>query len=290
MKINKLNIIDSRSWLNTAVISAVFATSFDASAYFVRPFLTFGPGETIDGLIIDGTTSSSQSFSDASRTARSSIDLETGEVRLFASGSGPSVSSSAQAVFGETLTYRNGAGTSASLFFEFDFDLFYDTIVTTPSVPTLAYTLGLHVFEAGVAEPLTFTNADILSQAIFSETIFENIANSIDDTIIGSDTDIVDDFIEAQFSLTTDNESFDVFFVVGLLGSANNELGRYVLDGENTALVDFQVDDGVSVFSDSGVFLGLESVPVPVPAAVWFYGAALGTFIAIRKKSLGYRQ
>src|SRR5690606_8264839 len=103
-----------KSYIQIAIIlAAITAWCHVGEGAIVRPVITFG-GEIVDGLIVDGATSNSVEFSDAARTARSSVDLASGEMRLFTSGAGATVSSSAQGIMGDSLTFLNGAGTTVN--------------------------------------------------------------------------------------------------------------------------------------------------------------------------------
>ncbi len=254
-----------------------------ASAYFIRPFITFGPGQTTDGLIVDGATSSGVQFNDAARSARSFVDLETGEMALYAEGSGSTVSSSGQGVMGDTLNFQNGMGTEVFFGFELEALIDVEVLADTPGRNSfVSWFVAIAVFEAGLVDHTNFfgnaqqDDPEDIAPLFYAEDGGD--FNNPSEDIFGAD---VFASVDGSILLESNNETVDVFYLARLSGISNEELNFYLLDGENTAAAFVDVDPGVEVGSGSGVFLGFPHiVPEPGPAALlagaWLLAFGLG--------------
>ncbi|MEM1154115.1 MAG: hypothetical protein AAGI44_08230 [Pseudomonadota bacterium] len=278
--------------MKTQLISFCAAVSFallfatNASAYFVRPVVSFGPGTIIDGLIVDGSTQNAVGFSDAARSARSDVNLETGEVKLFASASGPGTSASANGIMGDTLTFLNGAGTSASFSFGLEATLDIDVSMETLDSPGFFATVTMGVFNQGVAD---FTNWFSLgTDALF----FGTDSFSLTDP----QTDVLDQLVEigvfGNVPLASGRETLDVFYAAFIAGGSGSfgQITSFMFDGENTAIAGLDAGEGVDVFSDSGVFLGFgrepsSQVPAPMSALLLAIGLLVMRFTRISTSS-----
>ncbi|WP_188946532.1 hypothetical protein, partial [Polymorphobacter multimanifer] len=90
------------------------------AAYFVRPYLSYD-GEIVDGLILNGDTSSSQSFSNGFVSLQSEANLSDGTVKAYLDMSGPSTSFGiAAGVIGERIRYFGETGTDVEFNFNID--------------------------------------------------------------------------------------------------------------------------------------------------------------------------
>jgi hypothetical protein len=255
------------------IIIACLFSSQNSHAYFVRPFVTFGAGTSIDGLIVDGATQNDVGFGGSNRQARANVNLATGEMKLFAAASGPGTSASGQGVMGDSLTFRNGAGTNATLSFSLDAILHVDVFQDTLDSPLFTWGVTLGVFERGLVDHTDWFGRS--SEAVFF--------GSDSDSITDPDEDIsglaVNPSVEAIIPLSTDNEIFDVFFNAFLFGGSGSlgQITSFAIDGENTASANVNTALGVDVYSESGVFLGFASDPnlVPVPPTMAILGAGL---------------
>jgi hypothetical protein len=268
-----------KSYIQIAFLSAaITAWCHVAEGAIVRPVITFG-GEIVDGLIVNGATSNSVEFSDAARTARSSVDLASGEMRLFASGEGATVSSSAQGIMGDSLTFLNGAGTTVNFTWGLEAIIDAEIFGDTPNNSFILYGLTVGVYEQGLVDHTNWFGRS--SEATFFQTLSGDLGNSPTD-IVGTS---INETINGAITLGSNNESFDFFFSAMLAAASNNELISYTLDGEHTASAGVSVEGNVIVTSGSGEFLGYEAsapvVPEASSMAIWGIGGILA--LAYRK-------
>ncbi len=239
----------------------------NAQAYFVRPFITFGVGQSTDGLILNGATSNAVQFNDAARTARSTVDLSTGKMSLFAQGSGPTVSSSAQGVMGDTLNFQNGMGTNVNFSFGLDAVLNATILGDTPNNSFLSWRLAIAVFETGLVDHTNFFgNALQDDPTDIAPVFFQQISGDQNNPASDIVNFPINENINGNILLTSNNETFDFFYLASLAGISNNELSSYTLDGENTATASITVAQNVIATSGSGVFpVNMTTTTVPEP-------------------------
>lgn len=248
------------------ILTIFILISTNAQAYFVRPVVTFG-GQLTDGLMVDGATSNTVQFNDATRTARSTVDLSTGTMSLYAQGSGPSVSSSAQGVMGDTINFQNGMGTTVDFSFGLDAILNATIIGDTPNGSLLSWSVTIAVFEAGLVDHTNFFGNALQDDPndiapVFFDRALGNQNNPTSDIVNFA----IDENINGSFILGSNNESYDFFYLANLVGASNNELSSFTLDGENTATAGITVAQNVVTSSVSGVFpvdTAVTNVPEP---------------------------
>jgi len=258
----------------------------NAHAYFVRPAVTFGPGELIDGLIVDGATHNAVEFNDAARTGRASVDLATGEMRLYAEGNVNTASSSGQGIMGDTLTFVGGAGTDVHFSWGLEATVDATVIADTPNGNLLVGSVFFGIFEAGLVDHTNwFGNAQQDDPDDIAPLFFDTMRVDYSNPVADLSGAIIDLMIDATIKLDSDRERFDVFYTSALFGAANVDLGSYLLDGEHTASAGVAVAPGVTVYSDSGVFLGYGADPatVALPGMLWLFAAG-GLGIAARRR------
>ncbi len=266
----------ARSLRFASVLFTLLLLSHAASAYFVRPFITFGPGQTTDGLIVNGATSNTVQFNDAARSSRSTVDLATGEMSLFAQGGGPTVSSSGQGIMGETLNFQGGAGTMVDFDWGLEATLDATILGDTPNNSFLTWSITVAVFEADLVDHTNFFgNALQDDPTDIAPLFFQQVLGNRNNPAADINGFIIDESIQGSLELATNNETWDFFYIAGLSGIAQNELSSYVLDGENTATAGVQVEQFVEVGSGSGEFLGFPTFTTPEPSALAMLGFAV---------------
>lgn len=268
----KPSLVVSLVALLTAVIPAGHAQ------YFVRPYLNFAGGATIDGLILNGNTSSSQFFSDASRTGSAAANLQAGELKSFAefvNYDGGFVIASA--VMGETFTLRSGMGTDFQFYYEFDgtIEANAKSIPEDPGNYLLQIDSAIAVFRPGVATWSDwYAVAANTGQELYFETFSYSIQNPLDDI-----SESVSDYFNFFTTLESDFEQFQIFVSLNLVVSSSTPQTA-TLDFFNTGSLFFDVEPNVEVFSDSGVFPNTQ--PVPEPSSIVLALLGLGGLAAVR--------
>ncbi len=259
------------------ILTIFILISTNAQAYFVRPFITFGVGQSTDGLIVDGATSNTVQFNDAARTARSTVDLSTGTMSLYAQGSGPSVSSSAQGVMGDTLNFQNGMGTNVDFSFGLDAILNATILGDTPNNSFLSWRLAIAVFDTGLVDHTNFFGNALQDDPTDIAPVFFQQINGDQNNPTSDIVDFaINENINGSFTLGSNNESYDFFYLASLAGISNNELSSYTLDGENTATAGITVAQNVVTSSGSGVFpVDTAATNVPEPNIFSLLGLGL---------------
>ncbi len=268
-----------KSMLIPALVALLAAATQPSQAqYFVRPYLNFSGGATIDGLILNGNTSSSQFFSDASRTGSASVSLQTGTLKSlaeFVNFDGGFVIASA--VMGETFTLRSGMGTDFRFAYEFDGTIAADakSIPEDPGNYLLQIDSAIAVFRPGVATWSDwYALAANTSQELHFETFSYSIQNPLNDV-----SEAASDYFSFLTTRVSDYEQFQIFVSLNLVVSSSTPQTA-ILDFFNTGSLFFDVEPSVEVFSDSGVFPNTQPVPEPSSFALALLG--LGALGALR--------
>ena len=271
----------SKRFITTAIfvllILALGPSSF-ASTYFIRPFLNFSGGATIDGLKVDAETSGSQFFSDASRTGSASVNLRTGQISAFGEIVGfDDTFVITTAIMSDTFTLRSGAGTNFNFNFAYDGTMTADakSIAEDPGTYLLQMSASLAIFRPGVAEWNNwFGLASNTDQEIFFENFNFTITNPMEDVF-----ETIDDVFNFNTILASDFEQFQVFVRLETLISTRTPQ-TVELDFGNTGTLGFVAAPNVEVFSGSGVFPNTK--PIPEPSTVLLAVLGVGLF-ALRR-------
>lgn len=267
----------ARTTLAFALIS--LSSTCIASDYFVRPFLNFGGGATIDGLFVNGPTFSDEFFSDASRTGSASADIETAEIKAFAEIDGLSSGFViASAVMGETFTLRSGAGTDFSFSYYFDGTVTGDakSIPENPNAYYVEANASIAIFRPGIA---TWENWFGIANTTDQELYFDRFVYSLTDADQDFDESI-GDYFSFQTDLASNHEEFQVFIALNLVISVSTP--QFVtLDFSNTGSLFLDTQPEVEVFSASGAFPNTLPVPEPTSGALLLLGG-LAVFVARR--------
>lgn len=280
----------SKNGLVLASLAAILTYGSAAHAgYFVRPYVGFAVGAVQDGLDVNGVTSKTVGFSDAFRSANSTVDLATGSLKGFAAQNGEGFSYF-NSIMGDTITFRGGAGTT------WDFDFTLDGSLSTvlgPQAPGnnstsgVAYSLSFAVFRpgqvtyadwfskaGGTVVPLFFENQDY--QFSFPG---DNPNGSIFQTISGN------------LALQSNEEIFEIYARIFASASADTATGLVSsgVDLSHTGKIDFDFSNSVSAYSDSGVFLGLARDPgvvngVPEPGSLALVLAGVIGLVGVARK------
>lgn len=280
--------------------------------YYVRPALRVGGGELQDGLVLNGSTVSSQ-VQGVTGFSRSEVNLQEGTVKMYAEEyTDSAVGLQAFGGFGERITVKNGAGTSWGVDFGIDGEVYGDLgfrVQGAPS-PVIVYDVGIVVHEAGVADwsnflglandpcwgqdPLNCTPAPAALANEYSQGLYDV---PVDDFYEGFDSffEYLYTDVSANINITSNLQTFDLFTYTNIYMAFDtvgpeSGLQNYVLDFENTAQYSQQFAPNVEVFSSSGQFLGLPTPPdnppgsVPTPGALQLFGLGLASLFIGRRR------
>ena len=266
-----------------AVPEAAFAGPFGAQ-YFVRPLLVVNKGQTIDGAKFNDVTSN-EVWQSVVGYSESSVSLSDGEVKLYAESNVPGASLQSSGVFGERLTIRGGAGTTWDLSFSLEGEASGTMQAAAPgsNPPFFYYSLGIVVFEAGVADGNNFNGIandpcwgqDTLNCTPAPDPLVHEkfqAPESIPVENFPTDDEFyfdIDKTLNASLLLDENDLTLDLFVYANVLvlADANSGVKDYVLDFSHTGAYSQTFAPGVEVYASSGDFLGLRAPPVGnVPA------------------------
>ncbi|WP_246350272.1 PEPxxWA-CTERM sorting domain-containing protein [Sphingobium boeckii] len=263
------------------VISMTFASAAHAG-FFVRPYLTYG-GEVIDGLEANGATEATQSFTSDLQTT---VDLSSGTVKSYLNLSGTGSNGQATGIFGDSLTFYGGEGTTAD--FSFDFDGIIRSPASDPSLNSLQQIgvyANLFVFDS--ATGATYNNFTSLGGALIAQSLFLDFSDP---------ETALDEFVSRTLSgsvAITGIQTLDVFASLSIFASLNDNPVNIEMDFMNTGTFGVDVAPGVAVTSESGVFLAdTLTPPVPEPAtwAMMIVGFGLvGSAMRRRQSAMSVR-
>ncbi len=256
--------------------STLLVVSMSSHAYFVQPVVQVG-GEFVNGLDENGATSGSEGIAAADGDARADIDLNAGEMHLFASGSGTSAFSSGQGLMGDTVTFTGGQGSNVAFSFGIDGTVEATLDGTLSEFTTLQVRLAVGVFDTGLVDASNwFGNALQNDPEDIMPLFFEQTSIEFADDLSGSLATTFDEMITGSLALASDNVTLDFFYLAGLQGASNGAFSSFILDAENTATASITVGPDVSTTSGSGTFLGFPAAPaaVPLPGSVALFGLA----------------
>ncbi len=269
----------------TALLSTFFVAA-TAQAYFVRPYVQLPPGEVIDGLEIDGATSRTEQFGDAFRPVRSSVDLATGQIKLFAQSNGVNgvtLGAGAHGIMGDRIKITNGIGTTAHFTWGLDATVNIDWFQNTLDKKRVFYGAFMAIYDAGIADH-TDWNGSKKDQALFVEDTVYQIDDPTEDVV----DFVIDLDVIADIEITKPNQEFDVFYNVFMLTGDSNEWMGFTLDGWHTAQAGLTLAPGVTMTSASGVFLSRAPggpSPVPEPGTMVLFGAGLSGLLGLRSRN-----
>ncbi|MES9943623.1 MAG: VPLPA-CTERM sorting domain-containing protein [Candidatus Thiodiazotropha sp.] len=110
-------------------------------------------------------------------------------------------------------------------------------------------------------------------------------ASGNSETLRWSDEGIISDIITLDYELLPQgSQPFDqpLTFNAFLRLSSGTGDGSYMIDFNNTAILDMTVPEGVTWDSQSGVFLSA----VPLPATAWLFVSALGVLVTVGRQRI----
>lgn len=276
----------------TAVAFAGMAVPAQAD-YFVLPYAqleslaydpntgTFTPGpgyQVSNGYEENGATSKSAELADAEgRHAFSSVNLESGELKVSSGATDGTRRASANAIFGDTVTITGGAGTSWDFslaldgFFELEFG---DAQAGPPTHGHTNYDVTLAIYRPG--DTTNSTWAFDTDDAVFFQSI-NDLDNEpdLETSFIG-----ISELIASSILLESDFEVFEIYARIstGAGTSTYDGITSILADFSHTGTLGFDFADGVTAYSDSGALLGLErfqTTAVPAPASLALLGGGL---------------
>ncbi|MEO8856506.1 MAG: PEP-CTERM sorting domain-containing protein [Burkholderiaceae bacterium] len=253
-----------RKGVALAVVSVGLAYGGVAQAgYFVLPTVQFAPGAVQNGLDVDGVTSKTLAFNDAARSAASTVDLGTGSLKAYAAADSSNSGAYANAIMGDTITFRGGAGTTWDFGFTVDGTLKADLGPEAPgnqSSTLIGYSIAFAVYRPG---QVTWKNWFDKGDDGNAVPVFFDSQNHYFTFPGGDPSQSVLEHIGSSLTLGSDYEVFEIY--AKLFAAANSDipigLVSSVANFGNTGKVGFNYDDSVTAYSDSGVFLGLARDP-----------------------------
>ncbi|GAA5483711.1 PEP-CTERM sorting domain-containing protein [Haloferula sargassicola] len=269
-----------------ALLGAFVAFGFAAASaqvsigsdYYVRPYLNLNTGGIIDGLMVGGSTSSSQSFADGTRTLFSEADLGNGALRYLVDVNGPNQSGVGLAEFGDRLTFTGGAGTDVILGLGVDGRLFTDDGALPGTTLQLFANAAFAIFDPGVASWNNWVELANNGSAVYFDSWFEDLRP---DTSVDLE---VSEFLGTTITLASNHQSFDVFYRIQGAIATNENPVHATLDFSNTATASVDTAPGVDFSSESTVFLTGYNVPEPSTALCTML--AMGVFAGRRRRPL----
>ena len=276
---------------STAALAVPIQTG---SNYFVRSVLRVGiDGELIDNPIINGahTSTTTQGVVGYSE---STSNLDDGTVKMYVESYAPLQALQAFGSFGDRVTVTNGQDTEWDMNFSLEGSLmtygggpFLDDAAT----PYFWADVGFAIFEPGQVTWNTFNDPNDQFDPLFRsyDSYYEEIDSEAEETY----TDIS---IEAGGGIMLDSnyEVFDIFAWTNIwaLTQVGDGLEYYEADFLNTASLDLSFAPGVTAYSSSGQFMGLDTPPpqppagIPSPGGVALFGIGLAGLSLVRRKKI----
>ncbi len=270
----------------------IMSGSTYASTYFVRPTAQFGAGELIDGYEGNGRTYKEVSYNDAARSIISSVDLRSGELKVYVEEQSAPQGAWGNAIMGETITIRNGAGTNWDFGFGMDgtFDAIGGPVAPGANQGMLMYDLAFAVYRPGQVDYSNWFGRAQTADDGIDPLFFDYIVDYI--PVGGEDYyDSIYESIMGSLALESDYEQFEIYAKIYAGGYTNvgGGLDSYVADFSHTATIDFNFAQGVTAHSASGEFLGLLNDPnvvsVPEPGSLILLLAGMMGLLGIRRRS-----
>lgn len=254
-----------------AVIDGPDSSSPLGYEYFLRPYVRYG-GSIIDGIVRNGATVSTQQFHDNANSFISTVNLNDGTIKTYASMYGPSMEyGQATGVMGDVIRYTGSEDTAVSV--RFDYDLLinvYQDVLGDETPPDSARYFGFDtyfaVYEAD--SNTTWDNwtqfGDHADEALYVGREFVNFGdnsyNYIEDSYFGSlGTDL---FLQS-------GKSYKIYAAYNLqIIPGSFHLGEITLNALYTSTLGINAPEG-DFTSLSGAFLGFEKTPdAPVDPGV----------------------
>lgn len=280
-----------------AMAAYVFPGGAEAQAQaIVNINATVAPSPATQSSVLEYDTSASTSITGATGSANASINLASGELKAYANST---AGFTAQAVAWEFVAF-NGTD-DVDYAYEIDGTLannyfagmaYVEAAVRIYDVTSwssyFGYTGGVQfVAENGTGSPFPYLETSgFATQAVRGAgsggcTLYAIANCTINSTGAG---------IPVNLSIGgTLSAQADTLYLVELIlttATYNQQLGIVTQTGDfaNTATFSFSNLNGLNYDSSSGSFLAVPPSPVPVPAAVWLFGSALGVLGGLRRK------
>lgn len=264
--------------------TAAQATAISLDQYYgLQTVLTNDSGQIIDSAE-NGKTSTSASYSNSPTEISGSIQLADGSMHALASTEGGAEVAFANTLFGDTVTFAGGAGTTASFGFAVDGTIRADAFTNVlNSYQSYSVTARLALFDA--ATNVTLTNW--FGQSFGSATHTALDTDSFNFSATNNATDImetVNQALNVSTALSSDTQAFKVFAQLDLVAIRNDNPGTTTLDFLNTGTLSILAGPGVSYTSASGVLLTGKMSPVPVPASALLLLGGLAGLAGLRRR------
>lgn len=255
----------SRNVTRALLVAAAALTINTAAnaAYFVRPYLAYD-GEVVDGLILNGATSSSQSFSNDFVSLQSEANLADGTVKAYLDMNGPSSSFGVAAgVIGEQIRYFGETGTAVEFNFDFDgtISAYQDLLGGNEPAGDRQILIDAYfaVYDSSVGA--TWDNWSVGGSNSQFALISQNILLPFSSSDEYFYEDVFNDELGGILNLVSGN-SYDIFASYNLIAIAGSDPGYVTMDFLSTGRLGISDDQFTS---QSGDFLGFAQTPAVVP-------------------------
>jgi hypothetical protein len=255
---------------------------------------TIAPTPATQSIVLNPGTTANAAVTGATGSANASINLGTGELKAYANST---AGFTAQATAWEFVTF-NGTG---SVDFAFDIDgslsnrysagmAYVEAAVRVYDVTSWTSYFGStggtqFTAQNGSGSPFPFVEASGFdSQAVRGAGSGGCTIYGISNCTVSSDGTLVPVNLGISGTLFAEQDFLYLVELVLTTSTFNQQLGIVAQTGDfaNTAKFRFTNLNGLDFESSSGEFL---AAPVPVPAAIWLFGSALGLIGTLRRKS-----
>jgi hypothetical protein len=281
-----------------AVASYVFPGGAEAQAQAIANInATVAPSPSTQSTVLNLGDTASTSISGPTGSANASINLAAGELKAYANST---AGFTAQAVAWEFVAFNGNDDVD----FAFDIDgtlsnrYFAGMAAVEAAVRIYDVTSWSSYFkttggiqfaaENGVGSPFPYLETSgFATQAVRGAGSGGCTINFIANCTVDSAGNLVPVNLSIGGTLSAQEGQLYLFELVLTTYTYNQQLGIVPQTGDfaNTAVFSFSNLNGLNFDSSSGAFLAAPPAVVPVPAAVWLFGSALGLMGAMRRKS-----